>query len=88
MDDTFRPEFISEEQFFAAEFASDWACGNMWELDKKKYWKDFSLLQYKVRLWVGENRDRIRDLETLEEVEELMIADGIITREQCIVDDK
>lgn len=78
--DEIRPEFISEEQFFAAEFASDWACGNMWELEKKRYWKDFSLLQYKVRLWVGENRDRIRDL-SLEECEELMIADGIITRD-------
>lgn len=45
-----------------------------------KLWKDFSLLQYRVRLWVGENRDRIRDL-SLEECEELMIADGIITRD-------
>ena len=88
MDDTFRPEFISEEQFFAAEFASDWVSGHCLALENKKYWEWFSPLMYKIYFWLGENRDRIRDLETLEEVEELMIADGIITREQCIVDDK
>ncbi len=75
-----RPEFISEEQFFATEFASDWVSGHCLTLEKRKYWVWFSPLQHKIYRWLGENRDRIRDL-SLEESEELMIADGIITRD-------
>ena len=77
-----RPEFISAERFRAAEFATDWACGYGDVLNTRKYWQeDFSPIQHRIFSWVGKNRDRIRDLDTLEEVEELMIADGIITRD-------
>lgn len=77
-----RPEFISAERFRAAEFASDWVSGFCLELDKRKYWQgNFTPIQHDIYFWLGENRDRIRDLDTLEEVEELMIADGIITRD-------
>ena len=79
---TFGPEFISEERFRAEEFASDWVSGYCLSLRKRKYWQeDFSPIQDAIFTWIGKNRDRIRGLDTLEEVEELMIADGIITRD-------
>ena len=77
-----RPEFISAEVFRAEEFATDWASGYCLTLRKRKYWQeDFSPIQHRIFSWVGKNRDRIKGLKTLEEVEELMIADGIITRD-------
>ena len=77
-----RPRYISAEEYRAIDFASDWVSGFCLELDKRKYWQeDFSPIQHRIYTWIGENRNRIRDLDTLEEVEELMIADGIITRD-------
>ena len=77
-----RPEFISAEEYRAIDFASDWVSGYCLSLRKRKYWQeDFSPIQHRIFSWVGKNRDRIKGLKTLEEVEELMIADGIITRD-------
>ena len=77
-----RPRYISAEEYRAIDFASDWVSGYGDKLGKRKYWKGkFSPIKVDIYTWIGENRDRIRGLKTLEEVEELMIADGIITRD-------
>lgn len=72
---------ITEEIFDSAEFASAWNIENMYKLETRKYGQDdFSPIFARVYRWVGENRDRLRDL-TLEEQEEIMIAEGVITRD-------
>lgn len=72
---------LTEEIFDSAEFASAWNIENMYKLETRKYGKDpFSVTFNKVYAWVGDNRDRLRNL-TLEEQEEIMIAEGVITRD-------
>lgn len=75
---------LTEDIFDSAEFSSAWFIGNRDELKKRKYMQEpddgFSLLADKVYFWVGENRDKLRGL-TLEEQEEIMITEGIITRD-------
>lgn len=72
---------LTEEIFDSAEFSSAWNIENWQTLRTRKYGQDyFSAIFNSVYLWVGENRDRLRGL-TLEEQEEIMIAEGVITRD-------
>lgn len=72
---------ITEEIFDSTEFPSAWNIGNMDKLATRKYGQDdFSAIFNRVYLWVGANRDRLRGL-TLEEQEVIMIAEGVITRD-------
>lgn len=72
---------ITEEIFDSTEFASAWNAENWQTLRTRKYGKDyFGATFARVYDWVGTNRDRLRDL-TLEEQEEIMIAEGVITRD-------
>lgn len=72
---------LTVEIFDSVEFASAWNIGNMDKLATRKYGQnEFSEIFNSVYLWVGENRDRLRGL-TLEEQEEIMIAEGVITRD-------
>lgn len=64
----------------SGEFASSWNIENYEEISKRKYGADrLGGTFMKVYIWIGANRDRIRDL-TLEEQENMMIAEGVITR--------
>ena len=61
------------------EFASAWNISNYEEISKRKYGADrLGGTFMKVYVWVGANRDRIRDL-ILEQQEQLMLAEGVIT---------
>lgn len=72
---------LTEEIFDSAEFASAWNIGNKPTLKTRKYGQDpFSPIFARVYDWVGDNRDKLRGL-TLEEQEEIMIAEGVITRD-------
>lgn len=73
--------YLSIDDVEGGEFASAWFIGNMDKITKRKYGKNlFSDLYNKVHSWVWDNRDRIRGMK-LEEQEELMIAEGVITRD-------
>ncbi|MCM1061328.1 MAG: hypothetical protein NC452_13720 [Eubacterium sp.] len=72
---------LDVETFEAAEFSSAWFIGNADELEKRKYGQNtFSDKFTEVYNWVGDNRSRIRNL-TLEQQEEIMIAEGILTKD-------
>ena len=65
----------------AADYSSLWDLQNSEKLKTRKYAQNpLSDTYGKIYYWVGENRDRIKGL-TLEQQEEIMIAEGIITRD-------
>ena len=66
----------------SGEFASAWNIANYEEISKRKYGADrLGGTFMKVYVWVGANRDRIRDL-TLEQQEQMMIADGVLSPDE------
>lgn len=72
---------LTEEIFDSTEFASAWNIENWKTLRTRKYGQDdFSPIFACVYDWVGKNRDRLRGL-SLEEQEKIMIAEGVITRD-------
>lgn len=63
-----------------ADFSSTWYYGNKEKIKTRKYAQErLSEIFNRVYYWIGDNRERIRGL-TLEQQEEIMIKEGIITR--------
>ena len=72
---------LDVETVESADFSSVWYFENEEKLKNRKYAeKRLSDKFNRVYYWVGDNRDRIKGL-TLEQQEEIMIAEGIITRD-------
>lgn len=72
---------LDVETVESADYSSAWYFENMEQLETRKYAENtFSDKYAKVSHWIGANRDKIRNL-TLEQQEEMMIAEGIITRD-------
>lgn len=72
---------LDVETVESADFSSAWSIGNMKQLETRKYAKNpFSNKFTEVYNWIGDNRERIRGL-TLEQQEEIMIAEGILAKE-------
>lgn len=72
---------LDVETVESADFASAWEIENKDIIKTRKYGaKTFSDKRNEIFEWIGANRDRIRNL-TFEQQEEMMIAEGIITRD-------
>lgn len=64
-----------------ADFSSAWYYENIEKLKTRKYaQKRLSENFNRVYYWIGDNREKIRGL-TLEQQEDIMIAEGVITRD-------
>ncbi len=72
---------LDVETVEASDFASAWEIDNIDIIETRKYGAEpFSDKRSEILAWVGKNRDRIRNL-TFEQQEEMMLAEGIITRD-------
>ncbi len=71
------------EDYDCGEFYSAWRTCNSEKIKTRKYGKTpFNPTFSKVKAWVWKNYQKIRaEKLTLEQQEELMIAEGVITRE-------
>jgi len=72
------------EEYDAGEFMTAWHIGNSDKIETRKYGKTpFNPTLSKIEAWVWKNYQKIRaEKLTLEQQEELMIAEGVITREE------
>lgn len=71
---------LDVETVESADFASAWEISNIDIIETRKYGaKPFSDQRSRILDWIGTNRNRIRNL-TFEQQEEMMIEEGIITR--------
>lgn len=72
---------LDVETVESADYSSLWYLKNEEKLKTRKYAeKRLSDKFNSVYYWVGDNRNRIKNL-TLEQQEEMMITEGIITRD-------
>lgn len=71
---------LDVETVESADFASAWEIRNIDIIESRKYGaKPFSDQRSRILDWIGTNRKRICNL-TFEQQEEMMIEEGIITR--------
>lgn len=72
---------LDVETVEAADFSSLWKTKNLEKLSTRRYAQDMLSDKFcKVYYWVGNNRDKIKEM-TLEQQEEMMLTEGIITRD-------
>ncbi len=69
---------LGYEDYAWSECTAAWSARFMGELKTRKYYQGFNPTMNKVYDWVYEHRDIIRKT-TLEEQEQMMIADGVLT---------
>lgn len=71
---------MTYEDYEWDECVSAWSFFHMNELKNRKYASQFNPKLFEVKDWVYEHREDVKSL-TLEQQEEMMIKDGILTRE-------
>lgn len=71
---------LTYEDYEWDECVSAWDSRHEKELETRKYAQDFNPKYSKVQDWVYDHKEEVRDL-TLEQQEEMMIAEGVITRD-------
>lgn len=72
---------MTYEDYEWDECVSAWEFHHMDELDTRKYAKNSNPKLFEVKDWVYAHRQEVKNL-TLEQQEEMMIKDGVITRDE------
>lgn len=72
---------MTYEDYEWDECVSAWECRHDEELETRKYATKFNPKLFEVKDWVYAHREEVRNL-TLEQQEEMMIKDGVLTRDE------
>lgn len=72
---------MTYEDYEWDECVSAWSARHTEKLETRKYATKFNPKLFKVKDWVYEHKDIVRSL-TLEQQEEMMIKDGILTLDE------